>query len=320
MAGSGKGQKEMDDALEKLFANLNEAGCEAKAVPVGMLPYLKEEIDGLRGEGNVDDAVVKKWFHEYVFDAEEMMKGASSVVVIAMPVKAVKLVFSYRGKKREAVIPPGYTVTEADRSLDRLLERTLLPEGVRYRRLTHRMMPLKLLAVKSGLCEYGRNNIAYSRCLGSYLRLAAVLTDRAAGDFEWRKARRMAGCATCGACRRACPTGAIAERDVIHAEKCLTFYNEDGGDFPEWIPPKAHNALIGCLRCQQVCPVNRGKLEADVRCDPFPPEDIDRLLAGAPYEALTDQTRKTLEALDMAECFDAFSRNFALLLRQDDAV
>jgi len=27
--------------------------------------------------------------------------------------------------------------------------------------------------------------------------------------------------------------------------------------FPEWVPPDAHNALIGCMRCQKACPYDK---------------------------------------------------------------
>ena len=58
-------------------------------------------------------------------------------------------------------------------------------------------------------------------------------------------------------CVKACPTGAIREDNfLIRAERCLTYYNEEPGNLPQWIDIKWHNALIGCRICEKVCPEN----------------------------------------------------------------
>jgi len=39
--------------------------------------------------------------------------------------------------------------------------------------------------------------------------------------------------------------------------RCLTWNNEHAADFPGWLLPEWHHTLIGCLKCQSVCPANR---------------------------------------------------------------
>ncbi|MCK5093868.1 MAG: hypothetical protein KAR18_04015 [Spirochaetes bacterium] len=51
-----------------------------------------------------------------------------------------------------------------------------------------------------------------------------------------------------------CPTGAIdSNRLLIYGERCLTYFNERPGVFPDWIEHSWHKCLVGCLECQRVC-------------------------------------------------------------------
>ena len=43
---------------------------------------------------------------------------------------------------------------------------------------------------------------------------------------------------------------------LLHGERCLTFFNETPGDWPDCFPAAAHECLLGCVACQQVCPAN----------------------------------------------------------------
>ena len=100
------------------------------------------------------------------------------------------------------------------------------------------VLPKKLLAVRSGLAAYGKNNITYVPGMGSFHGLVAVFSDLPAPEGTWRDAEMMEACHKCAACRRHCPTGAIdADRFLLRAERCLTFHNEKPVDvpFPGWI-------------------------------------------------------------------------------------
>ena len=72
---------------------------------------------------------------------------------------------------------------------------------------------------------------------------------------HWQVLKMLRLCKGCSICTRECPTGAIHKSSfVINPEKCITLYNELSAPLPDWIPAKAHNALIGCLKCQKTCP------------------------------------------------------------------
>ena len=119
-------------------------------------------------------------------------------------------------------------------------------------------MPEKLLAVRSGLARYGKNNITYVPGMGSLHRLAVFVSDLPCVEDNWGEVKTLKTCDGCTACMDACPTGAIvSDRFLIHAERCITFHNERIEEFPEWLDSSWHNCLVGCLRCQWVCPENR---------------------------------------------------------------
>ncbi|MDR1972970.1 MAG: 4Fe-4S binding protein, partial [Treponema sp.] len=65
----------------------------------------------------------------------------------------------------------------------------------------------------------------------------------------------------CGKCIKACPTGALSGNFSMDRGKCITQLN----CFPEKVPPrdlldKMGTWLYGCDICQDVCPMNNGKL------------------------------------------------------------
>jgi epoxyqueuosine reductase len=114
----------------------------------------------------------------------------------------------------------------------------------------------KLLAVLSGLGQYGRNNICYVGDWGSYADPSGFYTD-IPYDGPVQASLRMAACETCDVCRKACPTGAIGETQVIDASHCLSSANNGRkGPMPRWVPKDAHHTLVECLRCQACCPQN----------------------------------------------------------------
>lgn len=106
-------------------------------------------------------------------------------------------------------------------------------------------------AWKAGLGVKGLNGCLIVPGAGSFIVLAEILTtmeiepdEPAAGD-----------CGRCGACLKACPTGALGPEGV-DARKCLSYLTiEHKGDWPEGTDSKG--SLFGCDRCQSACPHNR---------------------------------------------------------------
>jgi epoxyqueuosine reductase QueG len=87
-------------------------------------------------------------------------------------------------------------------------------------------LPLKRIAVQSGLADYGRNNITYVLGMGSRLQLESFLTDMLCETAEWREPVMAPMCEKCTLCLDNCPTGAQRKDrfllDSLKCKKCWT--------------------------------------------------------------------------------------------------
>ena len=83
-------------------------------------------------------------------------------------------------------------------------------------------LPIKRLAVLSGLAEYGRNNVTSVRGIGNWIQYTVFLTNAPFDDSAWREKPVMAAeCEDCDICVNACPRGSISkERFLFYREKC----------------------------------------------------------------------------------------------------
>jgi epoxyqueuosine reductase len=89
------------------------------------------------------------------------------------------------------------------------------------------------------------------------------LTDIEVEEPYWGDREMLPACRTCRKCLEACPNHAILEdRFLIKAERCLTYLNEKPADhpFPDYVRKETHNALVGCMVCQRVCPYGKDAL------------------------------------------------------------
>jgi len=208
---------------------------------------------------------------------------------------------------------PAYVANEKTRKgIEQLVAGFLATEGYRVARTA---LPLKLLAVRSGLGSYGRNNICYVPGMGSFLQLVAFYPDLPCQKDDWQEAQMMKSCQNCYACRQNCPTGAIPnDRFLLRAERCIVFHNEKEGDipFPVWIDLSSHNCLVGCMHCQRVCPQNRKFLQWIEEKEEFSQEETVLLLEGVSRDRLPAETVRKLEYLDLIEDIDTLPRNLGV--------
>lgn len=137
-------------------------------------------------------------------------------------------------------------------------------------------LPETQAARLSGAGKLGENGLIFDPTYGSYVFIGTVLTDLpfapapAAHRFSPPTAppgpdARVLQCSHCGACRRACPLGALQKDGRVDAERCLSALSQRGGE----LPPDAARALArhpliwGCDLCQTICPLNRRVRESE---------------------------------------------------------
>jgi epoxyqueuosine reductase len=247
---------------------------------------------------------------------EAPWEGPATVVVVVMPRPAHAVAFTVDGRQVAAVFPPTYVRYQPLFEEVRLdLQEHGLP-GARVERLN---VPLKSLAARLGLVRYGRTNVTYAPGFGSYIQLFGYLTDAVLPlPTDWRpcEPELLPECEDCSVCVAACPTGAIGgDRVLLHGERCLTVVNENAGEWPDWIPPSAHNCIIGCLLCQRPCPANPG-LQVKQSGVVFTAEETEALRGdGGVHEGPAwEGIKAKLERLGQPYQEPVFGRNLRALL------
>ena len=272
---------------------------------------------------------------EFIIPPVEM-PDAKSIIIVAMPSTEAGAVFHWNGESKTLIMPPTYVgYYGLPAKVEAEINEFLAPTG--YRVAKTMRIPLKLLAVRSGLAEYGRNNITYIPGMGSFHHLFALYSNAPCTQDGWREKKMLERCKNCRACIIKCPTGAIVEdRFLIHAERCLVFHNEKPGDVPfaAWIDPAWHNSLIGCTICQRYCPENREVKDRIRIMAEFSHEETARLLDGSASDALALRqaqgdaslsasllpaaTIEKLELLGLADSLGILRRNLGVLLNARD--
>lgn len=288
-------------------------------VSVERLNDLRESIEDNYRNGLIDKGVFEEYLKGFVYSPHESLPEARSIIVVAVRQPRVRFTFYHDGKPFHAIVPPSYlhALDTNNRIRDTLTE-ILATEGFR---VAPARIPLKLLAVCSGLAEYGRNNITYVETMGSFHRLAAFYSDMPwEGDNEWYKPGTMDQCETCGICMDMCPTGALTPGQfVIHADKCIVFHNEHPADvpFPAWMDPSWHNCLVGCMLCQEHCPEDNDHLRFIEEGPAFTEEETRTILARTPLEKMPDTLVKKLKDSDLVSVLNEMPRNLNALLEKE---
>jgi epoxyqueuosine reductase len=302
--------------FKKLREYLESKGYKASIISTKHIPELRNDVQKYYDNKLYYAPLYEMYKAYFEFEPKAEFENMTSIISLAKPVPPFEVKLFWKSKHISLLIPPTYLygeqiINEAKQDLKAFLN----PEGYN---VSYALIPQKTLAVRSGLAQYGKNNITYISEMGSFYRLIAFYSDLPVEKDNWQELEMMEMCNTCNACVRKCPTGAISgDRFLLYAEKCLTYHNEQPGDipFPEWIKTSWHNCVVGCLHCQKVCPANK-KVKDWVEPGPtFNENEINFIFNESKFENLPVTLKEKIEKFDLVNYFEVLSRNFSVFLK-----
>jgi epoxyqueuosine reductase len=303
-------------AREALLDAIESLGWQGTVAPYARRADAVERVAAQYERGELDESLYREYLAPMLEDPASDGLGPRSLILIATPSRPVRLRFTLDDEPFEVPVAPGYLKGPQRKPLE-VVQETLTRFGFSAARVDG---PQKTMATLSGFARYGRNNISYVPGLGSFHALATLVTDLPCDEVPALEQEALPLCGRCQACRSACPTGAIGEdRFLLHAERCITFWNEQSADvpFPDWIDPDWHNALFGCLHCQRACPENRSYLANVLEGPAFDEVTTQRLLAGAKREELPEEISSVLAEWRLDVLLEYLPRNLGVLVEKE---
>ncbi len=287
---------------------------------------VRKKFDSLRAAGEIDAAFYEENLAWFQYPKGTTLQSPQSVIIVAVPRPAHSLVFEHENGKLDTILPPTYVnYNKLFEQIHRDLASDVFQGACGSELLK---APLKAIAARLGLVAYGRNNITYIEGLGSYFQLVGVLTDAElppSSDLNGNHSRLRPECSDCSICIQACPTRAMrSKRFLLGAQLCFTLHNESPQPWPEWILPlldkcfSAQPCAIGCLRCQAVCPINKGLLKTEPAGISFTAGETQWLLEGKPCDSnpLGAGIMSKLNEIGMGKDYSPLAKNLGELLKQ----
>jgi epoxyqueuosine reductase len=281
------------DILGQISTVMSQCNFRFRIVSITHLPEVQEAVANLIRQGLINEQLYMNW-HFYL-NTNKNLPEAETIIIVAMPQPITRLKFEWQENTFPAEIAPNYIFKRDESRAEENLNAVLSQYGYK---LAKAHLALKTLAVRSGLAEYGRNNISYISEFGSFYRLIAFYTDYPCEEDNWGDVRVMKICENCSLCLENCPTGSISsERFLIHAEKCLGTLNQSEPNLSYWaqLQPDWLNAFIGCMACQSICPANNSFVSNILDGDSFSEEETYGIFHRTPIVDLSVETRHKIE-------------------------
>lgn len=291
-----------------------------KVMSVNRLPDLQKDIDKLKQQKKISEhEIFRNFIYPLKFIVPKNFPEAKYLIFLALEAKLAHINFHYNNSVYNVMIPPNYCDygVSTDDFEEFILKEIIKKPGykVEYTENVH----LKLLASRSGLGRYGRNNIIYVDSLGSLVVLYSFFTDYDFGIDNWEEIKMMEQCEKCSICINKCPTQAISrENFIINVDRCLSLYNELPGEIPNWIDSDAHNAIIDCMKCQMYCPANKLAMKDSIRFPDITEEETKAILEENYNEILVKSICEKLKIFRSEEAdyyMPIIKRNLKFLLK-----
>jgi len=299
---------------EVLQSEFKKLPAKFRTLSISHLQELQTEIHRWKQNGFITEQFFEQNYGEFSFQPPATLPNARSIIIIGVQQQMFPVEFFYEGRRYQAVLGSNYKYSEIRATCMNILSHTLGNHGYGVERA---ILPNKLLAVRSGLAKYGKNNICYIDGMGSFIRLEAFFTDYEFPTDDWREKELMASCATCSLCQQACPTRCIpTDRVLIHADQCLAHFNENKGDFPSWLRKQAHNSLVGCMRCQLVCPENKQYRHMNTLYLNFTEDETTIMVRNTAREDIPKTLAEKLIRFDIDEYYPLLGRNLSALMKK----
>jgi epoxyqueuosine reductase len=287
---------------------------KVKIIPIGRLLDLKSEINHFKKSNELNS--FQKWIVNdlYRFDIPRVDFLIKSIILITIPHPFyAEVVFTKNMKKYHCISLVMSDFDHVEKEIKSLLS------AEKYNVITAQNLPLKRLAVQSGLAVYGRNNICYREGMGSNFSFAAFYSDVPCNDEYWTDVTMAVECKECRACLENCPTGALQKNNfLIDTERCLSYWNESSEPFPEWMPKSAHHCLYDCIKCQVICPMNKNQIKKTVGPIEFSESEINMLLSGVCYEKQPASLKQKVKYLGLHQWPGGISKNIKTLIEFND--
>ena len=292
-----------------------------RILPIGRFPQLQSEYNAARNNSQLGR---HKMYLDQIAPLNFRVPGefpnAKSAIVMAAYSKNMYSKFWLDGQSYRIMIPFQYYNDDMNSDkLKGIIQRDIIKNsGPRIMDVSSKV-PLKLLAARSGLGRYARNGLVFVDGMGSYNVLYAFLTDHSFAEDNWTNLQILDECNRCHACVRTCPTGCVSRwNNSVNIDKCLTLYNENPGQFPNYILGSMHHALMGCMQCKSPCPANAGIAELSGTLEDISEEETRKILKGTPDDALLKSLQRKLRQFRAAASKDQFpilKRNLSVLIR-----
>jgi epoxyqueuosine reductase len=293
--------------LQEYSMELEKYNSKFGIIDINRIMELQEEINSKR---NLPFLGHNHYIDDYNFETYRNEKSINSIFIIATPSPFYILRVKYLEKDIDLIIPPIYgNKNEVHENIKNVNKNILGKYGFSAFPV---MLPKKLLAVHSGLAKYGNNGLVYVKGMGSYCRLTAFASDFKDNNYTWVKPSMLESCKSCGKCVENCPSNALEHGPWVNINKCITEYNEKDGIFPDWLRHEWHNCLVGCRRCQEICPHNSGKKQTIIVQMEY--SEIEDIINSKEFDDLSEKNKATLKELNIDRFYIQLKRNIKCLI------